>query len=149
MPQAYLSATVIAPTRDHFVNAPSQWEATLQCNVVSHWLGAFTKWSLKMYRGDGTMYPLQCTYDAVWLHSAAAVYSNICGIIWFTYRILQGYLTHCSLGGAAVILKVQFSNSFSEIVAWALAVRLLSGEFHRTLLVRGQHCFRKWLGVVR
>ena len=33
--------------RDHFVNAPSQWETTLHCNVVSHWLGAFTKWSLQ------------------------------------------------------------------------------------------------------
>ena len=32
--------------RDHFVYAPSQWEATLQCNVVSHWLGACTEWSL-------------------------------------------------------------------------------------------------------
>ena len=25
---------------------PSQWETMLQCKVVSHWLGAFTKWSL-------------------------------------------------------------------------------------------------------
>ena len=25
--------------RDRFGNAPSQWETTLQCNVVSHWLG--------------------------------------------------------------------------------------------------------------
>ena len=33
-------------TRDHFVHAPSQWEATLQCNIVSHWLSACTKWSL-------------------------------------------------------------------------------------------------------
>ena len=24
--------------KDHFVYASSQWEATLQCNVVSHWL---------------------------------------------------------------------------------------------------------------
>ena len=32
--------------RDHFVYAPSQWEATLHCNVVSHWLGTYTKWSL-------------------------------------------------------------------------------------------------------
>ena len=30
--------------RDHFVYEPSQWEMTLQCNVISHWLGAFTKW---------------------------------------------------------------------------------------------------------
>ena len=32
--------------RDHFVDAPSQWETTLQCNVVSRWLGTYTKWSL-------------------------------------------------------------------------------------------------------
>ena len=29
-----------------FVKAPSQWETTLQCNVVSYWLGTFIKWSL-------------------------------------------------------------------------------------------------------
>ena len=28
---------------DHFVYAPSQWKMTLQCNVVSHWLGACNK----------------------------------------------------------------------------------------------------------
>ena len=33
-------------TRDHLVFASSQWETTLQCDVVSHWLGAYTKWSL-------------------------------------------------------------------------------------------------------
>ena len=31
---------------DHFVYAPSQWEMTLHCNVASHWLGTYTKWSL-------------------------------------------------------------------------------------------------------
>ena len=35
--------------RDHFVCALSQWETTLHCNVVSHWLGAYTKWSLILY----------------------------------------------------------------------------------------------------
>ena len=34
-------------SRDHFVYAPSQWETTLQCNVVSHWLGTCTEWSLR------------------------------------------------------------------------------------------------------
>ena len=33
-------------SRDHFVNVPSQWETMLQCNIVSHWLGAYTKSSL-------------------------------------------------------------------------------------------------------
>ena len=31
--------------RNHFVHASSQRE-TLQCNIISHWLGSFTKWSL-------------------------------------------------------------------------------------------------------
>ena len=30
-------------SRDNFVYASSQWETTLQCNVVSHWLGAYRK----------------------------------------------------------------------------------------------------------
>ena len=33
--------------RDQFVYAPSQLETTLHCNVVSYWLGAYTKWSLQ------------------------------------------------------------------------------------------------------
>ena len=32
--------------RDHFVYVSSQWETTLPCNVVSHWLDTYTKWSL-------------------------------------------------------------------------------------------------------
>ena len=36
-------------TRDQSVCAPSQWETTLQCNVVSHWLAANTKWSLNRH----------------------------------------------------------------------------------------------------
>ena len=39
----YWAYTVI---RDHFVYVLSQWETTLQCDIVSHWLGAPTKWSL-------------------------------------------------------------------------------------------------------
>ena len=36
--------------RDHQGYAPSQWKMTLQCNVIPHWLGAFTKWSLMMHQ---------------------------------------------------------------------------------------------------
>ena len=34
--------------KDHFVYAPSHWEMALQYNVVSHWQGAYTKWSLEL-----------------------------------------------------------------------------------------------------
>ena len=29
--------------KDHFVNALSHWKTVLHCNVISHWLGAYTK----------------------------------------------------------------------------------------------------------
>ena len=32
---------------DHFVHAPSQWETMLHCNIVSQWLGVYTKWSVQ------------------------------------------------------------------------------------------------------
>ena len=34
--------------RQNVVYAPSQWEKTLHCNIATHWLGAYTKWSLVM-----------------------------------------------------------------------------------------------------
>ena len=39
-------------SRDYFVYAPSQWEM-LHCNIVCHWLGAYTKWSLLQYVSNG------------------------------------------------------------------------------------------------
>ena len=43
------SRSVIACTwRDQSSCAPSQWETSLQCNDVSHWLGAHLDWSLHM-----------------------------------------------------------------------------------------------------
>ena len=36
---------------NHSGYAPSQWEMTIQCNVVSHWLSAYTEWWLGEYGG--------------------------------------------------------------------------------------------------
>ena len=38
--------------RYHSVHGLSQWETTLQCNVVSHWLSRNTEWSLEWLRGQ-------------------------------------------------------------------------------------------------
>ena len=43
--------------KDHFVYVPSQWVMTLQCNIISHWLGTFTKLSLK--HTVATQWPLK------------------------------------------------------------------------------------------
>ena len=32
--------------RDYSVYAPSQWEMALHCNIISHWLSTYIKWSL-------------------------------------------------------------------------------------------------------
>ena len=39
-------------SKDHFVYASSQWEKILNCNIKSHWLGAYTKWSLHQHRNS-------------------------------------------------------------------------------------------------
>ena len=57
--------------RDYFVNAPNQWEVMLHCNIVSHWLGAIAKWSLKIvsYRDRNS----HCGVETVWWQSPIQV----------------------------------------------------------------------------
>ena len=42
---------IVLHIKDHFVHALSQWDMVLHCNIISHWLGAYTKWSLCMVYG--------------------------------------------------------------------------------------------------
>ena len=46
--------------RDQFVNVTSQWETTWHCNVVSHWLGAYIKLSLKLNVMYSTLHRIYC-----------------------------------------------------------------------------------------
>ena len=50
---------------DHSVYAPSQWEIALQCNAISHWLGAHTEWTLSMPSVENVV---KCCYLRVSLH---------------------------------------------------------------------------------
>ena len=52
----YGSATI----SDHFVYVPNQWEMMLHSNIVSHWLGAYIKWSLN---NDFEIWKVHSTYD--------------------------------------------------------------------------------------
>ena len=57
----YVLYCAIAITdRGHFVKAPSQRETTLHCNVVSNWLGVYTKSSL---RGMHAISCIDCWYE--------------------------------------------------------------------------------------
>ena len=42
----YITHLSIDINRDQSRNAPSQWESSLQCNDVYHWLCAYLEWSL-------------------------------------------------------------------------------------------------------
>ena len=48
------------PSRDQFRYAPSQWETSLHCNDVSHWLGACIDWSLALYQYRLVSYQHSC-----------------------------------------------------------------------------------------
>ena len=63
--------------RDHFVNAPCQWETTLHCNVVSHWPGAYTKWSLELSAKASKLH-LSCfvSFGAEWCRVAPSHHLN-------------------------------------------------------------------------
>ena len=54
----------------------------------------------------------------------------------------QSPLADWSLGDMAVILKALFSNSIYRLIVLALALKSISGECHRTSLIRNQHWFR-------
>ena len=53
--------------RGHFMYAPSQWETTLQCNVVSHWLGAYAEWSLQALRLDSMSFSKWFPWLVLWV----------------------------------------------------------------------------------
>ena len=73
--------------------------------------------------------------EAVWLHGY-----KLC-VPMKTFWLLPVF-THWFLGDILVILKILFPNSLDRILAWALIVKLLSGECHRTSLMRCQYWFR-------
>ena len=49
---------------------------------------------------------------------------------------------NCPLGDVEVILQMYFSNSFYKFISWALTVKSVLGECHRTPLMISQHWFR-------
>ena len=58
--EIFPSGTKIGPglsCRDQSRYAPSQWETSLQCNDVSHWLGAHLNWSLSCSKSKSQYHP--------------------------------------------------------------------------------------------
>ena len=90
-------------SRDQSSNAPSQWEMSLQCNDVSHWLGALLDWTLHQ---DPNIVVTESA-DA----TASSGVSPSAGILLFTKLALKlGHHWVCRYsGGGGGVNKLIFS----------------------------------------
>ena len=88
-------------SRDYFVNVPSQWETMLHCKIASHWLGAYTKWSLfslisstcqvlKWFSEKGKNLPCTCMVFIV-------LSIRQMNKIWHQVRSVRVYQTSCGI----------------------------------------------------
>ena len=83
---------------DHFVYAPSQWEKTLYCILLSHCLGAYTSWSLFF------MYPYSISQKKQ-VHAQALL---------FNYSVI---LTQLAFGQSSTN-SLSFKQHFSMVTVW-------------------------------
>ena len=96
--------------RDNFAYAPSQWETTLHCNVVSHWLGVYAKWSLVGY---------ETLSSTVWHHSRVIG----CSKYSLGYRSVVMYY-----GPAPSLFKGHWQSSCAASI---LVVRAVQRDYER------------------
>ena len=90
------------------VHAPSQWETTLLCNVVSHWLGAYSKWwttaiihecydvlaSLVNLNISLLSRPLGDRLNCH-IHWKGMLHSNILSVLYYCYIFFPYFIKHC------------------------------------------------------
>ena len=120
-----------------FVNVPSQWEMTLHCNVVSHWLGAYTTWSLLL---------IIC----IWIYIILCVDHN--KIRCSQYHIMcyhacclsaiRLYLTHWGRDKMPAFFQMTFSNVFSWMKMFEFRLKLYWILFLMVQLTIFRHWFR-------
>ena len=63
-----------------------------------------------------------------------------------TYKKHHAFLTYWSLGNVTVILSVWFSQ-FLHSSCLGIILKVTSGIYHRTSLMRNQHLFEQWRGA--
>ena len=89
-----------------FVYASSQWDMTLQCNVISHWLGSFTDWSLITHDQNKVNWANQVT---LWL--AESTQNLASSMVWYCTQF------HClTLGGLnKMLINFKSTNSIGKL----------------------------------
>ena len=78
------------------ISVPSQWEMMLQCNIVSHWLGTFTKWSRSMvivqWQGNNSVRNTSLLSAYILLYSDIIMSTMVSQITSITIVYSTGYL---------------------------------------------------------
>ena len=90
------SEVMPASWRDHFEYAPKQWETTLQCNVVPHWLATYTDWSLQLKHLPQLLLvccPLACCAAACWFCPWIDLIISLCAELYCTATEMPTTLT--------------------------------------------------------
>ena len=76
--------------------APSQWVTALQCNAISHWLGAYTEWSLIFWHSHPlaailTLNMLKCNKLQRYIH----ILNDFLDLVWhrqMKFTLEQNYM---------------------------------------------------------
>ena len=105
--------------RDHFVYASSQWETTLQCNVVSHWLDAYTKWSLHN----------ECWVAKITIHFGLFITCAVCAIFIFLN-------SHCGLviDTSEILVNIGSGNGLSPYTTKALPESMVTYDLQYSVV---------------
>ena len=121
------SCTVVK-VRGHFAYAPSQWETTLQCNVITNWLGAYTQNN-----------PCKMPLISKWYGNLEPYLLAVSHCMHLSMRY---QLTHQGWDKMAAIYQTTFSNAFSWMKRYKFLLKFHFGLFPRVQLTIFQHWFR-------
>ena len=140
--------------RDRFVKAPSQWEATSHCNVVSRWLGAFTNDPWTCFHPRTVTYGNETRYRRIfrpvyvnllqnslpnWVN---ATYNNSVDKAGIRRARVEAFKTHWGRDKMDVISQTTFSNEFSWMKIFERQLKFHWSLFLRVQLAISQHWFR-------
>ena len=104
---------------------PNQWETTLQCNAVSHWLGAFTRWSLHICLCTRSLAEyIGNSLSHVWYHAITRTDENLL-LKWILRNILQWKVNSYPENAHENVIYKMLTTLFSE---WVIEFNCLLGR---------------------
>ena len=121
------------------------WCFLLACNVVSHWLGTYTKWSLMR---TCIIYSVICHWhDSSCIKHCTTGTQQMLSCNCFKAPFTGWKVTHWGRERMAAISQMTLSNAFSWMKIYEFWLKFHWSLFVRVQLTIFQHWFRQWLGA--